>query len=233
MERPLSFDGFSDETFRYLAELTANNEKAWFEANRARYEACYLAPALAFIEAIGPRLRELPGDVRYEARVNGSLFRVNRDVRFSKDKTPYKNHVDMWFWQGERKGWESPGYYMRLLPDEIILGAGMHSFSKEGLTAFRQAVLDDVKGAALEEVVASVSRAGPYAVAGESRKTVPRGFDPGHPRARLLRYEALNANLAGPIPSESADPGFVDSCFGHFKAVSPINAWLTSVFKGH
>lgn len=228
----MGFEGFSDETFRFLAELTANNEKAWFEANRGRYEAHYLAPALAFIEAIGPRLREeLPGAVQYEARVNGSLFRINRDVRFSKDKTPYKNHIDMWFWQGERKGWESPGYYMRLLPDEMILGAGMHHFSKEGLEAFRRAVLDDASGKALEETVATIEGVGPYAVVGESRKTVPRGYDAAHPRSHFLRFEGLTAHMESRIPSEAASPEFVDICFGHFRSLSPINVWLTDVMR--
>ena len=228
----MTFDGFTDETFRFLAELTANNEKTWFEANRGRYEAHYLAPALAFIEAIGPRMRaELPGEVQFEARVNGSLFRINRDVRFSKDKTPYKNHIDMWFWQGERKGWESPGYYVRLLPDEIILGGGMHSFSKPGLETFRRAVMNEAQGAALEAAVAAVTKAGTYAVMGESRKTVPRGYDALHPRARYLLFEALNANLETPIPSIAASSGFVDYCLGHFRALSPINHWLAAVMK--
>jgi uncharacterized protein (TIGR02453 family) len=226
----MSFEGFSDETFGFLAELTANNEKAWFEANRVRYEQHYLAPALAFIEALGPRLAtELPGNVRYEPRVNGSLFRINRDVRFSRDKTPYKNHIDMWFWQGERKGWESPGYYMRLLPEEMILGAGMHAFSKEGIEAFRRAVVAEEQGRALERAVVTVLAGGPYAMGGETRKRVPHGFDAEHPRGRFLLFEGLNVNLETPIPPEAASPGFVDYCLRHFKAMSPINEWLSSV----
>ena len=99
------FTGFGPETFAFLRDLTLHNDRDWFMANRARYEEHYLAAALGFIEAIGPRLAaELPGDVRFEARVNGSLFRINRDIRFSKDKTPYKNHIDMWFWTGDKKG---------------------------------------------------------------------------------------------------------------------------------
>ncbi len=167
--------------------------------------------------------------MRFEARVNGSLFRINRDVRFSKDKTPYKNHIDMWFWQGERKGWESPGYFMRLLQDEMILGAGMHSFSKPGLEVFRHAVVDEALGRALEETIAAITSAGPYIVGGESRKTVPRGYDANHPRARYLRFEGLNANLEAPIPDEVVSHGFVDYCFGHFQALSPVNQWLSSV----
>ena len=229
----MPYKGFSDHTFRYLAELTANNEKPWFEANRDRYEAHYLAPAIAFIEAIGPRLQaELPGDVKYEPRVNGSLFRINRDVRFSKDKTPYKNHIDMWFWQGERKGWESPGYYMRLLPDEMILGAGMHAFSRPGMETYRRAVVADGSGEALEQTASRVTRAGPYTVGGESRKTVPRGYDAQHPRARFLLFEGLHASLQGRIPVEAASPGFLDYCMAHFKAMSPVNEWLATIIHG-
>ena len=225
----MTFEGFSEETFRFLGELMAHNEKPWFEANRRRYEAHYLKPALAFIDALGPRLETLPGDVHYESRVNGSLFRINRDVRFSKDKTPYKHHIDMWFWQGERKGWESPGYFIRLLPDEMVLGAGMHGFSKQGLAMFRQAVLDEQQGAALERLVADITTDGRYAVGGQTRKAVPRGFDAAHPRADFLRFEGLTATLESPIPAEAEGPEFVEYCFGHFLALSPVNQWLATV----
>ena len=226
----MTFEGFPVETFRFLTDLTLHNDKAWFDANRKRYESLYLAPAIAFIEALGPRLQsELPGNVQYESRVNGSLFRINRDVRFSKDKTPYKNHIDMWFWQGERKGWESPGYYMRLLPDLMILGAGMHQFGKPGLDVFRQSVVDQDLGSRLVDTVTKVVQAGPYAISGKSRKTVPRGFDAAHPRARYLLHEGLHATLEQPVPPEAHSAGFVDYCLAHYKAMSPINTWLSEV----
>jgi uncharacterized protein (TIGR02453 family) len=151
------FNGFPKETFEFLAELTEHNNREWFTANRTRYEDYCLAPALAFIEALGPRLAAaVPGDVRFEAKVNGSLFRINRDVRFSQDKTPYKNHIDMWFWQGEREGWETPGYFMRLEPRQWALGAGMHHLSKDGLGAYRAAVVDERDGSNLEAAVAKL-----------------------------------------------------------------------------
>ena len=226
------FRGFGDETFRFLAELTEHNEKAWFDANRSRYEAHYLQPALAFIETLGPRLAaELPDDVRFEARINGSLFRINRDIRFSKDKTPYKNHLDLWFWQGERHGWESPGYFMHLLPDHLSIGAGMHGFGKQTLDAFRRAVVDDAAGERLEAAVGAVKGAG-YQVHGAARKSVPRGFDAGHPRAAYLLYESLYASLDTPIPPNAAGPAFVGYCFEHFRGMSPLNRYLTSILSG-
>jgi uncharacterized protein (TIGR02453 family) len=227
-----TFQRFPDETFRFLAELTMNNEKAWFEANRGRYEEFYLKPALAFIAALGPRLAsELPGEVRYEPRVNGSLFRINRDIRFSKDKTPYKNHIDMWFWQGDRRGWETPGYFMRLLPDRFAIGGGMHHFDKRALDAYRYAVLDEDTGTELQQVLDQVTAAGGYETGGWSRRGLPRGVAKDHPRAELLRHEGLAAVLETEVPREAGSPHFVDYCLAHFKDVSPVNQWLTAALQ--
>ncbi len=228
---PEEFTGFGPETFAFLRDLTEHNDRDWFIANRARYEAHYLAPALAFIEAIGTRLAaELPGDVRFDPKVNGSLFRINRDVRFSKDKTPYKNHIDMWFWTGDKKGRETPGYFMRLLPDQWAIGGGIHRFSKESLQAYRDAVVNERAGSALEEAVAQVDAT--YDLGLPSRKAVPRGYDASHPRARYLLYEGLAAALEGPVPSLAGNTGFIDECVAHFTGVSPINEWLASALRG-
>jgi uncharacterized protein (TIGR02453 family) len=223
------FEGFGPGTFAFLRDLAQHNDREWFNANRARYEAYYLAPALTFISEIGPRLAaELPGDVRFEARVNGSLFRINRDVRFSKDKSPYKDHIDMWFWTGDRKGWETPGYFMRLTPERWAIGAGIHHLSKAGLEVYRNAVVDDARGRELEAAVARIGDA--YEVGPAVRKTVPRGYDSDHPRAGYLLFQGLVAMLEAPLPDEAAGRGFVDYCAGHFKAVSPVNEWLAGLF---
>ena len=80
---------------------------------------------------MGPKLRTISPAVRFEPKVNGSMSRVNRDIRFSKDKRPYKDHLDIWFWHGDRKGWNCPGFWFRLTPKEVHLGVGMHYFEKE------------------------------------------------------------------------------------------------------
>ena len=224
------FSGFPPKTFSYLAELMQNNNKDWFTANRTRYEDLYVAPAISFIEAIGPRLKELPGEVHAEARVNGSLFRINRDVRFSRHKTPYKNHIDMWFWQGESKGWETPGYFMRLEPHQWAIGAGMHHLGKEALSAYRAGVVDEGHGAALEAVAAELEGSG-LELGGATRRSVPRGYDAGHARARFLLHEGLFGIHYGPVPPEAHTPAFVDVCMGYFKAGSAINDWLAAVLR--
>lgn len=224
---PVEFRGFPAETLAFLRGITANNEKAWFEAHRDEYERYFLAPALAFISAIGPRLQaEVDPALKYEPRVNGSLFRINRDVRFSSDKIPYKTNLDMWFWYGDKKGWDAPGLFFRLTPEQLILGAGLHQFTPAVMKEYRAAVADEEAGARLSEIVTRIESSGVYEAGVASRKTVPRGFDPNHPRARFLRFESLHAMRTGGIPSELESAEFVDYCLEHFQAVQPLNLWL-------
>lgn len=81
-----------------------------------------MAPAKAFVEAIGPKLKAISKTLNAEPHVNGSIFRLNRDVRFSKDKSPYKTTLDLWFWEGSERSWETPGYFLRLMPKTFIAG---------------------------------------------------------------------------------------------------------------
>src|SRR4051812_41470761 len=83
------FAGFPKETFRFLAGIEKNNKKEWLDERREEYEAYYVAPARAFVAAIGPKLQQISAGIQFEPKVNGSLFRIQRDTRFSKDKTPY------------------------------------------------------------------------------------------------------------------------------------------------
>ncbi|MSQ14697.1 MAG: DUF2461 domain-containing protein [Dehalococcoidia bacterium] len=225
------FSGFPEGTFGFLRDISENNSREWFETHRREYEQYYLEPALDFIMELGPRLQEISSSVKFEPRVNGSLFRIHRDVRFSRDKTPYKNHLDIRFWEGERRGGKSPGFFFRMHHDQLMLGSGTHGFQKGQLEAYRQAVLDRDKGEGLVAVLENVRRAGPYEIGGATRKAVPRGFDPRHERADLLLHEGLWAGLEGEIPSEARSTDFIDYCIGHFSALQPINRWLLSALS--
>jgi len=225
MTRAPAFPGFPDETFRFLRGLSRHNDKDWFERHRAEYDAGYVEPAKAFVAAMGPRLRAIAPEVGFEPRVNGSIFRIHRDVRFSKDKTPYKDHLDLWFWIGERRGWDTPGFFFRMFHDRLLLGAGMHRFDKSPLDRYRRAVLADRTGRALAGLCDEVRAAG-YSIGGATRKTVPRGLDPAHPRAALLLHEGLWAERDVTISDEPRSPAFADSCASHWAACWPIARWI-------
>jgi len=219
------FSGFPKATITFLSGLSETNTKEWFEGHRDIYEAGYVEPARRFVESMGPRLKEVSRGVKYEPKINGSISRINRDVRFSKDKRPYKDHLDIWFWHGEQKGWDRPGFYLRITPKTIYLGSGMHMLEGEMLNRFRKAVVADKPGRSLMQAIAKVRKAGPYEVGGATRKSVPRGFDASHERAGLLLHEGLHAGLELPAAS-AAKADFADQALKHFAATWPIGDWL-------
>ena len=108
-----AFGGFPAGTIRFLHELRVNNRKDWFDAHRSDYEAFWVTPAKAFVVAAGELLAEFTPEIRAEPRVLGSIFRINRDTRFAPDASPYKDHIDFWFWEGERRRAVS-GFFARL-----------------------------------------------------------------------------------------------------------------------
>ena len=109
----MAFEGFPKGTAKFLTALAKNNDRAWLEKNRKAYDEDLIEPALAFVEAMGPELRKISRGVRAEPRVGGSVMRMNRDTRFAKDKSPYKTHLDIFFWEGDQKGWDRPGFFFR------------------------------------------------------------------------------------------------------------------------
>ena len=225
------FAGFPAGTTKFLGGLTKHNDRAWFAAHRADADAFYLAPAQSFVAALGPKLQRISASVRFDPRVNGSIGRIYRDTRFAKDKTPYKDHLDLMFWHGERKGWSHPVFWFRLRADRVMLGVGMYHFEPPQLAAYRAAVIDPVKGKALAAAIAKVEKAG-YQLGGDRRKKVPRGFDADHPRAAFLLHDGLTAMLEVPLPTELREPKFVDWCAAHYRAQWPIGAWLLKTVAG-
>jgi uncharacterized protein (TIGR02453 family) len=216
---------FPVETLEFLADLKEHTTKSWFDANRVRYETGYLAPAKAFVEAIAPALRDLVRGIRTEARVNGSIFRINRDTRFGKDKTPYKDHLDFWFWEGARNAALS-GLFLRIAPAGVTVGAGAHGFDPTRLTRYRAAVADREVGAELAATVGRLERQG-HAVGGETYARTPRGFDIDDDRERLLRHSALFAHAELP-PTLAIDPDLVATLLGHWRTFIPLHTWLTT-----
>jgi uncharacterized protein (TIGR02453 family) len=165
-----------------------------------------------------------PG-VRAEPKIGGSMMRINRDIRFSKDKRPYKDHLDMTFKVGPAK--TSPGYWFRLTPKELILGAGMHMLDKPDLERYRTAVDADASGDQLTTIVTKAERGG-YDLGGEHYKRVPAGFAPDHPREALLRHSGVYVGTEMQVPADARTAKFPAFCAGHFKKMAPLMAWLSA-----
>ncbi len=223
-----SFTGFPKEGLSFFADLKENNTKDWFEANKEAYLNFVREPALAFIQELGARLSNI-SDVTVDLRTNGSgtLLRMNRDTRFSKNKDPYKTNISGLFWDGVGKKTENSAFGFQLEPDKLGLMAGMFGFTKEMLGTYRDAVTDKKLGEELQGILNDLEE--DYTLAGELYKKVPRGFDAEHDRAELLRYKGLYVHCE-PITGSSLEKSeLVDICFDHFEKMAPLQNWLSRV----
>ena len=158
-------------------------------------------------------------------------MRIHRDIRFSKDKSPYNTHLRLIFWEGPLKKSENPGFFFSMNGEEGILYAGMHMFPKEQLEKYRKAVLAPFSGKQLEEAVEAVRRAGKYEVGGESFKRVPAGYPPEHERADLLRYSGLYAFSPKIEKASLASAELVQICFDHCQKMAPVHHWLVQLYE--
>jgi uncharacterized protein (TIGR02453 family) len=220
-----AFGGFPPETIRFLRELRDNNDKDWFDAHRADYEAFWVTPAKAFVVAAGQQLAELAPQIRAEPRVLGSIFRINRDTRFARGGGPYKDHLDVWFWEGERRQAVS-GFFARLTPEVLGVGAGCHGLDPERLARFRQAVAEPRSGAELAGIAERLEAAG-YRLRGAALKRPPAGVASDGPAGRFLLHKALFVHQDEPVDERIHTDAVLATCMRHWRALAPLHRWLT------
>jgi uncharacterized protein (TIGR02453 family) len=213
---------FGPEALRFLRDLRANNEREWFLANKARYESSVQAPALRFIEAMTPRLAKLSPHVTSSARPSGgSLSRIYRDIRFSKDKSPYRTNVGIHFFH-ERAGKENrlPGFYFHLAPGESSVAAGIWHPEPPALRKIRDRIV--ARPADWGRVVGDAIE-----IEGESYVRVPAGYDAEHQYRDDLRrkdFFALRALPDKAISSPDFGKKFESAC----RELDPLNRFLAA-----
>lgn len=222
------FDGFGPDAMSFLAGLAADNSKAYFDAHRAVYDTQVATPLKSLVVALGDRIaEELDPRISYEPRIGRSLFRINRDLRFSADTTPYHTHLDAVFWHGESSRTD-PAYMLRITADDVYTGVGCFGLKGERLGSYRAAIAGD-PGAELVAAVDGVRAEWPDAALGEAtRKRVPPGFDVDHPRADFLRRDSFHLGVTRPTPPEISDASLVDGLVERFAVVAPVHRWLVA-----
>jgi uncharacterized protein (TIGR02453 family) len=220
-----AFKGFSKLTIKFFRDLADHNNRAWFEDHREVYESAVMAPSRAFVEAMGARLKpEIPGIVAVP-KVNKSIFKINRDTRFSLDPSPYKTNMGLYLWEGPRPRLESAGFYFHLEPPDLMIGGGMYVFPDPVLEKFRRAAVHPRHGRELTVIVKDLTAAG-YELGGRHYKRVPPGFDAGHPNAALLLHKGLYTGWEGKIPPEFFSGTLIDFCYAKFAPIIPLHRWL-------
>jgi uncharacterized protein (TIGR02453 family) len=212
---------FTPELFTFLTDLRTHNDREWFAANKERYEQHVLEPALAFIEDVGYRLQGVSPHFRADPRRSGgSLFRIYRDTRFSKDKTPYKTNTGMYFRHERGKETSAPGYYLHLAPGEVFGGGGIWHPDPKALTKIREAIVRDPDGWRRATALGDGLELG-----GDALKRVPTGFDKDHPHAEDLKRKDYFAWVRL-SEDEAIGPGFLDRYTRVCESAAPLMRFL-------
>jgi uncharacterized protein (TIGR02453 family) len=216
---------FTPDLFRFLSELRAHNERDWFQRNKERYERSVRDPFLRFVADLGPRLKEIsPQFVADPSPVGGSMMRIYRDTRFSKDKTPYKVAVAAHFPHARGKEGATPAFYLRLQPGQCSVGAGIWRPEPAALKRIRQAIVRDTM------TWKRITQGRPFrsgcGMAGESLRRAPLGFDPNHPFIEDIKRKDF-ATSAALNDRSVTSPHFTNDLIDAFKITAPFVEFLT------
>ncbi|MFA5885862.1 MAG: DUF2461 domain-containing protein [Acidimicrobiia bacterium] len=200
----MAFTGWPVEAIEFYEGLEADNTKVYWQEHKSTYERCVKAP----MEAL---LAELADDFGA-----GRIFRPNRDVRFSNDKSPYKVNCAA----------QMPGGYVSFSADGLFVGSGLYMPAPDQLRRFREAVADPKSGAALEAVVAALRKGGYEVYAHDTLKTAPKGYPTDHPRIELLRLKGIVMSTSWPVAAWLGTRKAKDRVVGCLEDARPLNAWL-------
>ena len=209
----------SPRLFKFLRDLKRNNDRDWFDENRERYERDVRAPIVAFISDLGPRLTKISRHVVADPRpVGGSLFRIHRDTRFSKDKSPYKTHAACHFRHEETtKDVHGPGFYLHLEPGSVFVAGGLWRPEPEALAKIREALV--AGPAKWRKAIAGLE------LGGEMLKRPPRGFDADHPLVDDLRRTDFITSVELD-EKRACSAGFIGDVERACKTTAPLMAFL-------
>jgi uncharacterized protein (TIGR02453 family) len=209
---PVEFTGFPVAALDFYDDLEVDNTKSFWEAHREVYAEAVKAPFEALAAALAP---EFAPDGR-----SMKIFRPYRDVRFAKDKTPYKTHQGAFVQLAEATGW-----YVELSPRGVRTGAGFYHADGPRLAAFRLAVAHETYGAQLQQALADLEAAG-QEIGGERLKTKPRGFDADHPRIELLRHKTLLASRHHGFEPVIHTPEILERIRADWRAQRALVEWV-------
>ena len=219
---------FTSDFNQFFKDLAKNNNKEWFDANRKRYEASVKKPFEAFVtEAIG-RIAKHDRSIA-DLQAKEAIFRINKDIRFSKDKTPYKLETSAIVSPAGRKDHTVPGIYFAFGPEAVKFYGGCYSPEKEQLFAIREAILKDGKG--FRKAIGSKAFTTLFGtVQGEANKVLPPEFKAAAGKEPLIANKQFYVGSEKPAKLVT-DPKLMDALMDHWLAMCPFNVWLAKAMK--
>jgi uncharacterized protein (TIGR02453 family) len=215
---------FTRDLFQFLRELKQNNNRDWFQRNKDRYETSVRDPVLRFVVDIGPRIKRLsPYFVADANPVGGSMTRIYRDLRFSKDKTPFKTAIGVHFWHERGKDGATPAFYLHLEPDNSSAGSGIWRPEPRALKSIRDAIAEDPRK--WERAISSREFRSSFSMLGESLRRPPSGYNPDHPFIQDLKRRDFAVSSSLPS-SQVWSPDFMEVLLEAFRASAPFARFL-------
>jgi len=216
---------FDASLFTFLRQLRRHNDRAWFARHKARYERDVRDPLLRFIIDAAEPLRALSNHIVADPRpVGGSMFRIYRDTRFSKDKSPYKTHTAAHFRHRAKGDVHAPGFYLHLEPGNVFGGAGIWHPDAKALAAIRKGILENA--ALWKKISRSRSIRASCTIEGESLKRAPRGFDPEHPLIEDLKRKDF-VLITRWDQADALRPDFLERFSRFCATAAPVNEFLS------
>lgn len=220
---------FTPAVFQFLAELGLNNEREWFQEHKARYEMDVREPARAFVRAMAPGLAKISKHITAsDKKVGGALMRIHRDVRFSKDKSPYKTNVGVHFRHDAGKDVHAPGIYLHIEPGSVFLGVGMYHPERDALAALRQAIVDDPRAWKKVRDASAFDRG--WRWGGDTLSRAPKGFDATHPLIDDIKRKDFIA-VIDLEPELVVASGMVETLLGRIREQAGLLAWQARVLE--
>ncbi len=220
-----SFTGFPEDFFRFLEELKQNNNREWFAAHKPRYYESVVNPMCEFIVAVGPKLRVISPHYRVDPRPHGgSMFRIYRDTRFSKDKTPYKTHAACHFRHEAGRDAHAPGFYAHFDTEGLHFGGGVWLPPSGHLAAIRDAIVENPDAWSKIRNAKGVRERG--GIGGDALLKAPRGFDAKHRHIEDIRRKSFFVMEHAPTELATT-PTLVNNVAAAFRASSRLNQFIT------
>jgi uncharacterized protein (TIGR02453 family) len=208
------FTGFPEAALDFYDDLEMDNTKTFWEAHKDVYLTAVAAPMKALTAALADEF----GDAK--------IYRPYRDVRFAKDKTPYKTHQGAFVAKGP-----STGYYVQVGAPGVRVGVGYYEASGPRLASIREAIVEDRRGGELEQIIAAMTASG-WELGGDKLKTAPRGYDAGHPRIDLLRHKSMTLGRSYGFEPVIHTTELVDRVRADWRAATPFVEWIRTYAKG-
>ena len=226
------FDGFKKEGIEFLKELENNNSKVWFENHRHIWEKNILAPNKAFIEDMGDTLQILVPTIKALPKVSGSLFKIYRDTRFSKDKTPMKDKIGLLFWQGLGHRMQSSSFYMHYTKENYFVASGIRGFKPPLLKTYRNYIKDEKNRISLHTILEDLKLKG-YDITQEKYKRIPKDFYGDESYLYMTKFDSLFAYKEYKIDEIFYSVELLDKLFKTYDDMKDLQQWVYEMTLTH